>query len=331
MSAHSDLTAAVVAAQAEYIEFVNEDLIEDAAYQAKISVLEARVLELERERDEDPEPPPPPPPPVEAASTAFGACVLTTEQGVLTRLGPKAGVRRFYRPQDGMKAPTVPAGCSFFHVSWKPAQQPTIAQLIAACRPLRPGDGVTLHHELDVKHKQGLSTAELDRLLKMQSQFHADIVDLRKAGDIPEVETWLVHAAWRYSGGSESPERYLADADVLGPDLDGANSRTKQSFYLDWASPVFIENITRVADRDYDGKWGAPEYGERLIDSDDELATGTVGAKRLAAVREQVPKLVAAGARSVLWFDQESDPAWEGYPLTPIELPYWRELVATNV
>lgn len=323
--------SALDAAQAEYIEFVEEDLAEDAAFRAELALKDARIVDLERQlADEGPPPPPPPPPPLD--KTEFGACLLTNEAGVLARFGPKASVRRFYTPTQGMTVPNVPAGCSFFHVSWKPATQPTRAQLIAACRPLRKGDGVTLHHEIDVKHKKGsVSASELSRILGMQSQFHADIVALRQAGDIPAVETWLVHGGWRYSGGNESPDPYMADADVLGPDLDGANTRITQSFYLDWAATVFMSNITRVANRDFDGRWGAPEYGERLINSDDEQATGTVGAKRLTAVKLQVPKLVANGAESVLWFDNESSADWEGYPLTAVELPYWRELCATNV
>lgn len=324
------IRTALDAAQAEYITFVEEDLAEDKAFQAEIAKLEARVVELEKELEGDPDPPPPPPLP-EADHTEFGACLLTNEQGVLTRFGPKAGIRRFYGPSDGMAVPKVPTGCSFFHVSWKPGTQPSRTQLVAACKPLRKGDGVTLHHELDVKHKKGLSTSELARLLDMQSKFHADIVALRDAGDIPDVLTWLVHAGWRYSGGNESPDQYMADADVLGPDLDGANSRIAQSFYVDWASSVFIGNITKAANARFGGRWGAPEYGERLLDIDDEKATGVVGAKRLAAIKQQVPKLVAAGARSLLWFDNESNADWEGYPLTPAEVTYWRDLVATNV
>jgi hypothetical protein len=184
---------------------------------------------------------------------------------------------------------------------------------------------VTLNHEIDVKHKSGnFSTAELPAQLQLITDFHRSVKRLREAGQIPNVVTCHVLAGWRWSGGTESPNAYLAEADVIGIDLDGANTRTGSTAYLDWTTP-YIVNVKATAAAHYGGRWTVPEFGERRLDRD------TTGSMRVAAYNTQVPKLAAAGAEDVLYFDNESDPAWEGYALVSSdEIAMWRAFVATN-
>ncbi len=276
-----------------------------AALSARIAVLEAQQSTPTPDPTPDPVPPPPP-----SRRTVLGACPGkgASPASVVSKWGQGAGIRLFGPGEIATVA--VPAGAGPVHVSFKPAADTADSVVRQAFGGLRDGDYVTVWHELDVKAKSAkISTAQFAKYQAIQNAFHEQIARLRTAGDIADISTVCVLGGWRFRGGTDGdrPDKYLADADVLGVDLDGANN-TKS--YYDWT--ICLPEILRVAGARYGGRWSVPEYAWQRRSDD---ADGTI---RAATIRAQMPRILAAGPEMVLAFDYENAP---GEPLTtPAEI-----------
>lgn len=280
-------------------------------------------------------PPPVEPPPVEpppARKFLTGACPDTTVAAVGQEFGPTYVLREF----DGAKGMAMvferPADCDLLIGSVKLGALPTDAQWIkmlgTPAKPIfRDGDMICPNHEWDVKHLKALAdgdtTAEAKRLATQQlnTAVHRQIVRLREAKQIPMVYTLDTLAIWRFSGGAQSPNLYLHEADYLGVDADGTTTQEGSS-YPDWASTTILANIVSFVKAGKFKGWIAPEWGWP------QLKTDTTGAKRIAAIRTQLPKFIQAGCLAAAWFNNDSKPEWKGYVLLPNEVTVWKSFGA---
>lgn len=304
MTVASDLAALVPAVELleQGLTLSNEQRQEQAVLIAQLEddkrVLLARVRELEGQTP----PVDPPPPPVRR--TVLGACPMKGAplSGVVSKWGQGAALRVF---QGGaFQGLALPAGVGPVHLSFKPPAALSDAQVISVGRYLRPGDYATVWHESDVKHKSGrISDAQVATYIGIQNDFAERVDRLRNKGDIPNISTVCVLGGWRFRGGTDGdrPDKYLADADCLGVDLDGANNAKS---YYDWT--ICLPEVARAAAR-YGGRWLVPEYawGRRSDDASGEI--------RAAEIRRQMPLILAAKPEVVCWFDYENVP---GEPLT---------------
>jgi hypothetical protein len=267
--------------------------------------------------------PPVPPPPVPVGRTLFGACPRTTVAAVGSKFGPTYSLREFDNAKGTAMVFERPADCDRLHGSSKLGFLPSDAQLIKLFAPFKDGDFWSANHEWDVKHqnalKAGDASAEAKRLATQQvnNACYDAIVRLRDAKLIPFV--WVVNtiAVWRFSGGAQSPNLYFCKADYLGVDMDGTTTQAGTS-YPDWASTTILANIgSFVKASGYKG-FTVPEFGWP------QLLTDKDGAKRIAAIKAQIPRVVAAGALGVEWFDNDSNASWAGYPLNAAETAVWK-------
>lgn len=296
----------------EFIRPVRELWDRAGLLAAGLSLANAEKAELQAKLDAltappavDPPPPPPPPPPPVTRRAVLGACPMKGAplSGVVSKWGAGAALRVF---QGGEFQPIVaPTGVGPVHLSFKPAAKLTDAAVIRLGVFLRDNDYCTVWHEADVKHKSGkISDAQFAVYQGIQNDFHERVSRLRAAGNIPAFSTSCVLGGWRFRGGTDGdrPDKYLADADVLGVDLDGANNDRS---YYDWT--LCLPEIKRVATARYGGRWCVPEYawGRRADD-----ASGSI---RAAEIRRQMPLILAANPETVCWFDFENVP---GEPLT---------------
>lgn len=310
MTAYDDIRNATDLAETQHIQVVQllaeaGDTIAEQA--ATISGLTAENDELRKALDECQGGNPDPEPPVMVqrvgACPAAGGFSTTAAATVVGKWGSGASVRLFSGSDLRSVAPR-PATAGRVHASWKPlgGQPMTEASVRAACINLLEGDVVTVEHEADVKRLSGGSQADLDARMALQDEFHRLVKIVR-----PDLLTSCVLAAWRFrqeATGTQAPEPYLTDADLLGVDLDGVNSLTAASYY-DFRQ--MLPRTRQVADRDYGGRWTCPEFGWPRLNNDPN------GTGRVAAINAQTPAILAAGAYSLEWFDYPTVP---GYTLT---------------
>lgn len=287
----------------------------EAAYIARIRVLEGAT-----------EPPPPPPLP---PRVYIGACPDSgkTPADVINKYGgtiADVAIRTFSDPADGFNRVTRPTGASIWHHSWKPTTLPTDAEIQDRLTAFRNGDIVTLHHESDVKYRNGsIDTLEAQRLARMQTEFHAAVSRLRDADVVPQVRTCVVYAGWMldnvnntsgmYPGNETNPAHAAfwgknAKADLVGVDMDAYGATTKYPNFV-----PLIGNTIEFMRRWGHAGWTIPEFMHNRISSD---TTGSLRASWLTAMTDAILAAEVLPA-ALMFFDR----TWSGRPNQPFVVP----------
>lgn len=249
------------------------------------------------------------------SSIKFGACPSVSAgqdaQDCRAKWGPGMSMRTFDEPDTGMDVAPRPAGVEVAHHSWKAANASgkpamsvlTDARLVAALANYQDGDCVTEWHETPVKFRAAkLTAAEADTALAVMNDLHERVVRLRTAGDIPDVQTVFIDAAWMWDNtsglypGTSTDRGSCAfwmprvNADYIGIDFDAYQNL---SLYPDMAGrciPNILDSLTRWPR--FKG-WMISEFMHPRIASDPS------GTQRAAWVNAQVAKCQAAAVRPV--------------------------------
>ena len=239
---------------------------------------------------------PPPPPPV----------IKKPLIGISN--GPKidGACDRWFDSADGIGkvAPRrTKALCPRVHASWKLLgdPDPKDAQIVNAFKNLLDDDKVEAEHEIDVKYRKDIKNgvprtqalATLQERIRIKNRFYDQVVRLREAGDIPDVDVVATQSAWSFwqlAGGPKDAANYIAKADVLGVDLDGDDARDG---YMDYAEPTLLLAIVTFADQHYGGRWTAPEHGWN----------STVVGQRMPHFRRTIPAIAQFKPEEIQVFD----------------------------
>lgn len=278
---------------------VKADLI--AVQAARIAVLEGTV------------PPDPVPLPVVGFPT-LGACPINGGGNLLTVEskwgdGPeRAVVGRYFSGSRstaiGTRPPVADMPCVI--LSTKPDSAYTDAELVSlgTTSLTQPLDLFCTWHEPDVKYKKLAGVAAESALAQwrdISSKKNAAIARLRAAGQI-QFDSIDIFGGWIFTDNIDD-SKFVPDvkATYVGIDIDGT---TGGSSYYNWADPVLLARINAfVAKHGYKG-WFATEYAWGATVGD--RATGFPG--RIAAIRAQVPKILAAGCMSIVVYDYDNNP-----------------------
>lgn len=306
--------------------------------------------------DTDVTPPDPDPPQINRLqNNYYGACPHNgaSAASVITKFGVGASIRWFDGNRGFSAIPTRPESCSVFHASWKPLSGTiTASNIISACRNLVDFDVIEIFHEHD---NDGTTMASR---ITQKEQFHNLVVQLREAGDIPNLLTCCTFTGYAFATeNSKDPAFAYAEADILGSDWDGIDSKPYQSFsgagyptnnpiYYDFFAHEYAETVAFKNRMGYRA-WAIPEFGsfrsQAFSGVNSSGATVSAsgldanGVVRVAWMADQARKIDAAADKPyfTMVFDFANRPTITPQPhLECLELPneinFWRDLVAKN-
>lgn len=274
----------------------------------------------------------PPQPP----TTYIGACPIASRAGtaadVIAKWGPSA--LRTFQTEGPIKPGPRPEGVTHAHHSAKPPLGVPLTDddVRTMHRNHVDGDCGTIWHETPVKFRNGsFSAAESDQALALMNDYHARVVRLREAGDIPQIRTVFVDAAWMWDTPNLYPgtvddrrtcEFWLTrvDADLIGLDADAYANLTR---YPDFTRlvPNVLDSLKRHPQ--FTG-WTVPEFMHPRISSDPD------GSQREEWATQMVQAFTAASPApaAVLLFDTDHRPNQVFEPGSP-EFAAWRDLIQT--
>lgn len=286
----------------------------------------------------------PPPPPV-TAGTLFGACPPsgTSHSTVISKWGDGPHSRLFWGPAANFPStlPAVPAGCSGFHLSFKPPFATILsgfldsqiadialqaAELIAAGRQIDPRfrGAIEIWHESDKKAAESSTdgagtTITVANATAVKNHFY-DVV--KATAPTVEVIHTLTGGALTTAGGRWNQWTGVK-ADLLGADLDGVHDSTAP-LNINWYGAIdrAAAWATDFGDLGYTG-WCAPEFGTSRPTYD------TTGELRTQWSRDVTAYCADKGAVYVDLYDVEST-VGNTFTTGSPEYNLWRELVAAN-
>lgn len=254
------------------------------------------------------------PPPAPARLFVGGCPTLPngTPQQVVSKWGQGAAVRTFSQEADGWNVPARPEGAGIWHHSWKPPLGlpvfvGDVADSLQACQD---GDIVSVWHETPTKYRAGKMTrTQVEQAVNRMNEFHLAVYQLRGRGDIANVRTCFVDAAWMwddtnntgglYPGNVDDPRTAAfwgarSNVDLVGIDLDAYANLTR---YPDFTGP--IANVIAFADEyGFDG-WTVPE----LIHP--RIATDQTGSQRAAWITRTAEAWADRPPVAVMFFDTD--------------------------
>ena len=293
------------------------DLIDALTVDRDLWKTEAARLQAKYEPVTPPPPPPvdPPPPPALRFPT-LGACPINGGGTLLTVEskwgdGPERPVIGRYFDADnpsgiGTRPPIADMPSVVY--SAKPDHVLTDAELIAIGGYLtQPTDLFCPWHEPDVKWKklvkssgQAAADAALAQWLNIQTEAAKSIARLRAAGKI-KYDSINISGGWIFTSDTSTAKFVpTTPATYAGFDLDGTTNTTGS--YFDWSQAAILNRINAfVAGHGYKG-WLVTEYSWTALTAD------TTRAQRVAAITAQVPKILAAGALSIVVYDYDNNP-----------------------
>lgn len=267
----------------------------------------------------------------------FGSCPTTSGGGaaaVVSKFGVGSSVRIFFNSGDLTQRPSIPAGVSILHVSYKVTEANILngsqdANLIDLINWMRPGWILTLNHERD---NDGISGSAITDWKNMQNYLY----DIKQATK-PSVFTAPVFVGGTLASYTSNATRDTwctgISGDLFGIDCDGVHISSTEANYNRISYEDELDNCETYMRHPTNTGFKAITVGEHMtarVNPPDP--TGSI---RAAWFQRETQRMVDHGCYAVMAYDfnfgtHNTSTNFNEMPTGSPELTLWRSLVANN-